>query len=100
MIATIAICSSIILGCFVVCAIAVSKSMQTVASANARLDKRAAELDQRDELLKAAQIRMTREHAEYGERVLGLNLRLSECDMQRREAVRQLRKMQRAAVVA
>ena len=100
MIGTIAICSLIILACFVVCSIGVSKAMHTVATANARLDKRQAELDRREYLMNVRQDQMTREHAEYGEKVLDLNLRLSECDGQRREALRQLRKMQRAAVPA
>ena len=96
MIATIAICSLIILACFIVCAIAVSKSMQTVTTANARLDKRATELDRREYLMNVRQDQMTREHAEFGQQALDLNLRLSVCDGQRREALRQLRELQTA----
>ena len=98
MIATIVICSLIILGCFVACAIGVSKAMQKIDMANARLDKRQAELDRREYLMNVRQDQMTREHAEFGQQALDLNLRLNVCDGQRREAVRQLRELQAARV--
>jgi hypothetical protein len=98
MIATIVICSLIILGCFVACAIGVSKAMQMVSTANAGLDKRQAELDRREYLMNVRQDQMTREHAEFGQQALDLNLRLSVCDGQRREALRQLRELQTARV--
>lgn len=92
MIATIAICSLIILACFIACAIGVSKAMQTVNAAHARLDKRQAELDRREYLMNVRQDQMTQEHAEFGQQVLDLNMRLSECDGKRRQLARQLEK--------